>query len=156
MPATEAVPEKVQEAIDTICREVGVVPIEVRLRGQRDQLILEIAIDSVEGVSHEDCTAVSRSLDDLLEADPFWARLRTVEVSSPGADRPVAHLWQLRKHTGRNVRVVRTDGSALEGTLVDAADDALTLQPPGTKKQPVAPVTIGRDEITSAMVKLKF
>ena len=72
---------------------------------------MDIFIDAPMGITHDHCRAVSRGLEERLEEDEFAGRLRAVDVSSPGADAPVKHLWQLTKSVGRTVRVECTDGT---------------------------------------------
>jgi ribosome maturation factor RimP len=120
-------PDHISEAIDLVCSDLGVVAVDVRLRGQLSQLKLEIDIDSHAGVSHVECTAVSRSLDERLETDPFWVKVRSLDVSSPGADTPVRHTWQLAKHVGRTVRVTTLDGATVEAPLAAVTAEGVTL-----------------------------
>jgi len=120
-------PDHIRGIIDEVCTECRVVAVDVRLRGQLAQLKLEIDIDAVDGVSHEECSAVSRGLDERLVEDPWWRSVRSLDVSSPGADTPVRHLWQLVKSIGRIVHVKVADGTVVEGKLAAATDTMLTV-----------------------------
>lgn len=66
----------------------------------------------------DEVTALSRLISerlDQLEAmgdAPF-----TLEVSSPGVDRPLTKDWQWRKNIGRLVKVVKTDGQVITGRI---------------------------------------
>ncbi|MDZ4745420.1 MAG: hypothetical protein SGJ05_05405 [bacterium] len=145
-------PDHVQAAIEDACREAGAELIALEVRGQLKQLLLEVAIDSVEGIRHEHCKAVSKAIESRLVDDEWYGRLRAVDVSSPGADAPVKYLWQLKKHVGRDVRCVKKDGSIVEGALASADDAGLVLvTKPGSQQ-----VTITSDAIHEANVILKF
>ncbi|MFN9904168.1 MAG: ribosome maturation factor RimP, partial [bacterium] len=111
------------------CNDAGVSLIDVVMRGQAKQLILDVFIDAPDGITHDHCRDVSRGIDERLQDHEFAGRLRAVDVSSPGAEAPVKFLWQLQKNTGRTVRVTRTDGSVIEGSLVRADDTGLDVQP---------------------------
>lgn len=152
----ETLPDHVRTAITDTCSDAGVSLIEVVVRGQARQLVLDVIIDTPTGIDHDHCRAVSRGIDARLENDPFADRLRAVDVSSPGADAPVKHLWQLKRSVGRTVRVVHTDGSIIEGALVRADDDGLDVQPAQTKKEPKPPVTIAAADVAEARVVIKF
>jgi ribosome maturation factor RimP len=152
----EILPERVRMAIAESCDAAGVALIDVVIRGQARQLVLDVIIDTVEGVTHDHCRSVSRGIDERLEADEYAGRLRTVEVTSPGAETPVKHLWQLRKHIGRWVRVIRTDATTIEGVLQRAEDDGLDVQPKQTKKEPKPLISIAADEVAEAMVMIMF
>jgi ribosome maturation factor RimP len=136
----EILPDRIRTMIEDICSEVGVVLVDVVVRGQARQLVLDIMLDAPTGITHEHCRAVSRALDERLENDEFAGRLRAVDVSSPGAEAPVKFLWQLTKHVGRTVRVVHTDGSVIQGTLLRADDQGLDVQPAQQKKESKPPV----------------
>ena len=149
-------PEHVVAVLQQACTEQGVTLINANVRGQHKQLILDVFIDAPNGVTHEHCTAVSRYVDEQLLSDEFYDRLRAVEVSSPGAETPVKHLWQLAKHVGRTVRVVRTNSSVDEGALVSVSETELVLQPTTTKKEPTPPTSILKDEIKEAKVVIRL
>lgn len=157
MGVAPEMPSDVRAAIEEACVEAGVTLIELILRGQLKQLVMEVLIDAVDGVTHDHCTAVSRGIDARLEGGEFYDRLRAVDVSSPGADAPVKYLWQLTKSVGRTVRVTTTAGQVTEGQLIRVDDDALEVQPnTKSKKLPVESVVVKATEIKEAKVVLKF
>jgi ribosome maturation factor RimP len=85
---------------------------------------LRLFIDHPDGVSLALCERVTGHLRDLLQD-------YSLEVSSPGRDRPLAKPEHFRRYVGRRVRV-RTrepiDGSkSFNGELVEAADDAVSV-----------------------------
>jgi len=145
-------PKHVQAAIEDACHEAGAELIACEVRGQLKQLILEVAIDSLEGIRHEHCKAVSKGIESRLTDDEWYGRLRAVDVSSPGADAPVKFLWQLTKHVGRDVRCLKKDGTVVEGALVSADEAGIELvTKPGSTQ-----VKIPSDMIQEANVILKF
>ena len=85
---------------------------------------LRLYIDSPEGVDLALCERVTRHLRDLLES---W----TLEVSSPGADRPLTKPEHFRRYLGRRVRVRTRDEieghRSFTGTLTDADDDGVLV-----------------------------
>jgi ribosome maturation factor RimP len=115
-------------------------------------LRLDVSIDAPLGITHEHCRAVSRGIEDRLNEDDFYDRLQAVDVSSPGAETPVRFLWQLTKHVGRAVRVIRADGSVVEGTLLRADETGLDVQPKTKErsKQPEPPASIPASDIKEA------
>jgi ribosome maturation factor RimP len=155
---SQVVPDDIRDAIQAVCTTVGVVAVDVRVRGQLAQLLLEIHIDARGGVSHDECSAVSRGLDDLLEEHPWYGRLRSVEVSSPGVDAPLRELWQLDKHVGRTLRVVRSDDSTIKGDLAAVTDEGLrlTVVAGKGKQRTGTDVEIALGEFREATVVLRF
>ena len=152
----ETLPDFVRNAINDACIDAGVTLIDVVVRGQARQLVMDIFIDAPLGITHDHCRAVSRGLEERLEEDEFAGRLRAVDVSSPGADAPVKHLWQLTKSVGRTVRVECTDGTVVEGSLMQAEDDGLNVLPAQSKKDPKPLVTLHAANIKEARVVIKI
>jgi ribosome maturation factor RimP len=85
---------------------------------------LRLYIDSPDGVDLALCERVTRHLRDLLES---W----TLEVSSPGADRPLTKPEHFRRYLGRRVKVRTRDEieghRSFTGTLTDADDDGVLV-----------------------------
>lgn len=117
--------ERLQETIEARLRElapgVEVVALE-RPAGES----LRLFIDHPDGVDLELCERVTGHLRDLLER---WS----LEVSSPGVDRPLTKPEHYRRFLGRRVRV-RTreaiDGQrSFTGTLTDADEASVSVDP---------------------------
>ena len=152
----ETLPDRIRTVIVDSCNDAGVSLIDVVMRGQAKQLILDVFIDAPDGITHDHCRDVSRGIDERLQDDEFAGRLRAVDVSSPGAEAPVKFLWQLQKHVGRTVRVVRLDSSVIEGSLVRADDTGLDVQPKQSKKEPKPLITIPVGDVQEAKVLITF
>lgn len=69
------------------------------------QKLFRIYIDSKNGVTIDDCSAVSHQVSALLDVeDPIDERY-TLEVSSPGIDRPLFEIEHYRKYIGYHIKV---------------------------------------------------
>ena len=79
----------------------------------------EVDLDTLAPVSQ----AVSQALD---EADPIKGQY-TLEVTSPGAERPLATARQFRRATGRRAEVTAGE-QTVTGTVLGADDDHVTLE----------------------------
>jgi ribosome maturation factor RimP len=114
---------KIQEHIES--RLSSAEPeVEVLLAEEVGSENIRLFIDHPNGVDLALCERVTGHLRDLLQD-------YTLEVSSPGPDRPLAKPEHFRRYVGRHVRV-RTreaiDGSkSFSGELVEAADDAVSV-----------------------------
>jgi ribosome maturation factor RimP len=89
---------------------------------------LRLYIDHPEGVDLGLCERVTNELRDLLEA---WS----LEVSSPGADRPLTKPDHYRRFLGRRVKVRTNEAIAgrrnFTGTLTEADDEGVSLDANG-------------------------
>jgi ribosome maturation factor RimP len=116
-------PVHLQETIEQRLSELEPA-VEVIALEQPAAESLRLYIDSPEGVDLALCERVTRHLGDLLES---W----TLEVSSPGADRPLTKPEHFRRYLGRRVKVRTRDEieghRSFTGTLTDADDDGVLV-----------------------------
>lgn len=69
------------------------------------QAVLRVFIDSPNGIGVEDCAKVSRQLSAVLDVEDPITIEYTLEVSSPGMDRPLFTLEQYQRYIGENVKI---------------------------------------------------
>lgn len=107
--------------------------IERARRGESQ--LLRLYIDQPDGITVEDCERVSRQVSDLLEAERAVRDDYTLEVSSPGLDRPLFTLDQHRRFVGDEVqlrlRSLVEGRRRLAGRLREVTDDTLVLEVDG-------------------------
>lgn len=106
------------------------VEVEFKKRGDNDGS-LTIYIDKDGGVSLDDCEAVHNAIDAPLdELDPTNGKPYTLNVSSPGLDRPFKTLRDYRKHVGEEIEISLykpVEGKKkFEAVLEDVDDDFTT------------------------------
>lgn len=100
--------------------------LDVQASGRRRRV--SVVIDRDGGVDLDGIAAASRALSDALDAsdlmgdDPY-----TLEVTSPGIDRPLTLPRHWRRNIGRRVRVHLADGSSLEGRVREVGDDSVRV-----------------------------
>lgn len=127
MPPTDVV-ERVRELAARVAATFGVEIFDVQFRREAPGMVLRIQIDrpgpaatAEECVSVEDCARVSRDLSALLDVDDVVPTAYTLEVSSPGLDRPLRQADDYRRFTGRRAKIVmreKVDGQGFfRGTL---------------------------------------
>ena len=138
---------RIREAAERVAHSYGLEIFDVQLRRESIGNVLRVIIDRPDrgvvempedAVGIEDCQRVSHDLSALLdvEEDELGAvALRqqyTLEVSSPGIDRPLRHEADYRRFAGRLAKVVTTeplDGqSAFSGRLRGVEDGRVVLE----------------------------
>jgi len=87
-----------------------------------------VYVDHPDGVDFALCERVTRLLDDYRSD---W----TIDVSSPGPQRPVRRPQHFRRAIGGTVKLKMSDAKRLRGTLVAADDHAVTVSVDGTAHQ---------------------
>jgi ribosome maturation factor RimP len=107
----------------------------VRVTAAGRRRLLRVVVDSDRGVSLDDAAAVSRELSGALDAVEVMGDFPyTLEVSSPGVDRPLTDRRHWRRAAGRLVRVAVADSGPLVGRIVSADADGVTLDIEGDPK----------------------
>lgn len=102
------------------------------------RLLVRILIDSDHGVSLDDVAAVSKAVSNALdEADgtggPFADAAYTLEVSSPGIDRPLTEPRHWRRNIGRLV-AVHIGEEPVTGRVVAANERGIELEVDGARR----------------------
>jgi len=97
--------------------------VELRVSGT-NQIYIEVD-DRSKPISITDCIKVSRQVEHNLdrEEEDF-----SLEVTSPGLDRPFRVLDQYVKNIGKDVKVKRVDGRVIKGSLIQATEDEITIE----------------------------
>ncbi|MEU3226303.1 ribosome maturation factor RimP [Streptomyces sp. NPDC006976] len=129
--------------------------IEVSRAGRRR--VLRIVVDSEEGVELDACAELSRAISAKLdETDAMGEDEYVLEVSSPGADRPLTEHRHYVRATGRLARLTLREGGELVARIQAVDEDGLDLEVPGVKgRKPTARrITFG--EVAKARVELEF
>jgi len=85
---------------------------------------ISILLDDDEGTSIEKCMALSRHLESSLDRD---VEDFSLDVSSPGLDQPLRLHRQYLKNIGRLVQVKVTDAGKVEGKMIKASEEEITL-----------------------------
>ena len=105
-----------------------------RSRSAASQL-LRLYIDHADGITVEDCERVSRQVSDVLDAEQLVRGEYTLEVSSPGLDRPLFTLEQHRRFIGAQValrlRALVGGRRRVTGFLRAVRDESLQLEVEG-------------------------
>lgn len=112
-----------------------------------------VDIDGDNGVTIDDCIALSRAVESQLDREEEDFELN---VGSAGADMPLKLPRQYRRHTGRDLEVVMIDGERIDGTLQEVEAEGILVVTPGTKKQAPQEHRLAFRDIKSARVAIKF
>jgi ribosome maturation factor RimP len=101
-------------------KECFVVELEIR---EGNNILLEV--DSLKGVSIQDCIDLSRAIEHNLDREEEDFELH---VSSAGLDKPLRVKEQYVKNIGRKVKVVTIEGSKIEGELKEVEEEAIVVE----------------------------
>jgi ribosome maturation factor RimP len=131
--------------------------LDVKVKGQRGRRLVRVTADRIDPAADlyvDTIARLSRRLGDLLDEQDVIAGAYTLEVTSPGADRPLTRVRDFQRNVGRDVRIVRAadrEGPPeVTGTLVAVDDDEVTLEIDG------GPVTVSLDDVDHGRVVLPW
>lgn len=136
-------PGRIAELAAPVAEAEGVELVEVEVKGHRNSRLVRLVADAEGGLDVDRIASVSRAVGDLLEERDVVAGSYTLEVTSPGADRPLRSARDFRRNIGRDVRVLRSPQAAqapgvegeVTGMLVAADDGAVTVEVAGAEQR---------------------
>ncbi|MDP8228041.1 MAG: hypothetical protein P9M15_01150 [Candidatus Electryoneaceae bacterium] len=100
--------ESIERLILPQLESVQVKLCTVKVSGPPFNPLIQVFIDREEGhISIDDCTGLTRSVQNSLDLEDSTPPNYRLEVSSPGTDWPLTELWQFRKNIGRTIRLKR-------------------------------------------------
>ena len=108
----------------------------VEQSGSAGQGLIRIYIDSEQGISLDDCEKVSRQVEAVLDVEEPLSGSYTLEVSSPGTDRPLFNREQFQAYCGETVSLKL--GRKIEnrrkffGVLEAVGEDSVSINTEGT------------------------
>jgi ribosome maturation factor RimP len=118
--------ERVRSLAEPVLTRHGAELVDVQVKRGRTQLVRVVA-DQPGGISLETCAQVSKELSRMLDVDDPIEGRYTLEVTSPGLDRPLRTEADFRKNAGRKVKIVLATGRHEEGTVEDVGSDRVKL-----------------------------
>ncbi len=123
--------------------------LEVVAAGRRR--IVRVLVDKDGGVSLDLIAALTHVVGASLESsDAIGGLPYTLEVTSPGIDRPLTAPRHWRRNVGRLVKVTTTDGTVRTGRITTATDEAVTVERDGSEER------LGYDQVARAQVQVEF
>jgi ribosome maturation factor RimP len=137
--------ERVREAASRVAASYGLDIFDVDLRREGGQQVLRVVLDrpgpnatAEDSVSLEDCARVSEELSAILDVeDVIPADRYTLEVSSPGLDRPLRHADDYRRFAGRKAKIVLSEPvgrqTAFAGRVLGIDGDDVMFESEGGK-----------------------
>ncbi len=97
--------ERLSQLLQQAVEEEGYELVHHEFLGLGEQSVLRIYLDKLGGVTLDDCTQVSEKVSLLLDVEDFIPHRYTLEVSSPGLDRPLFKEQDYVRFQGRRARV---------------------------------------------------
>jgi ribosome maturation factor RimP len=133
--------------------------VELSVKGKPNNMKVQVFIDGDNLVDIEECSRISRKLSNEMEERALIDGKYTVEVSSPGVDKPLMFIRQYPKHVDRELEVLTVDNKKFQGTLLSVVDNEIELSIKSSKIKKELnseSLKLAFDEIEKATVVLRF
>ncbi len=96
---------RIRTLVEPVCASEGLELVHVELQPEAGGRILRIYIDKPDGVTLDDCAEISHQISDLLDVSLDEIGSYSLEISSPGPERPLGKRDDFERFKGRTVRI---------------------------------------------------
>ncbi|MBA3600008.1 MAG: ribosome maturation factor RimP [Acidobacteria bacterium] len=100
-----SIDERIREITVRTAEENGLEVVQVEIGGSTKNPTVRVFIDKPGGVTHENCSTVSRRIETLLDDEDFLPPAYLLEVSSPGLERKLYNLKDFERFAGNLAKV---------------------------------------------------
>jgi ribosome maturation factor RimP len=119
--------DKIWQLAEPVALSEGMELIHVECLKMHSRWVFRLFLDKEGGVTLNDCSAVSNQLGDILDVHDLSHGPYTLEVSSPGLDRPISRDRDFERFKGAQIKIkthIKIDGTKIfQGTLVDYVEE---------------------------------
>lgn len=99
------VASRVEEIARPLAESLGMELVDLEYKREGRQMVLRLYIDREGGISLDDCAAVSKELSAVLDVEDVVPGKYTLEVSSPGLNRPLKSKGDYQRYSGRLIKI---------------------------------------------------
>jgi ribosome maturation factor RimP len=122
--------QSLQSHIEPLVVSAGAHLVDLVFRPQGRRRVLEIFVDTEDGITADLLAELSRTIGKAIEESDWITDAYQLVVSSPGLEKPLRFPWQYRRHLGRTVKLTLREGEVareLEGRILEATDEQLVV-----------------------------
>ena len=144
----------IQALVEPILAERELELVELTCHPQGRQQVVRLLVDKVGGVTIQQCATVNQRISNALETANLIDGSYTVEVSSPGLDRPLVTKRDFERALGEDLQVGVADAEGrvreMGGMLLAVQHEAVVL------KTPQGNVTVSFSDIRNAKKAIRW
>ncbi len=150
-----ALKDQISELITPALQQAGYFLEDVNLVTPGNHRIVTVIVDGETSLNLDQVTVASKLVSELMDEAPFMGETPfTLEVTSPGIDRPLTLPRHFAKNISRLLKVTKTDGVVVTGRITSNNDDSVTLSV--VEKRESKEVVVALSEIKRAVVEIEF
>jgi len=150
-----ALKDQISELVTPAVSDQGFYLEDVHVATPGSHRIVTCIVDGDASLNLDQVTTVSRVISELLDEAAFMGETPfTLEVTSPGVDRPLTQPRHFAKNIDRLLKIIKLDGSEVTGRILSNTDQDVTLTV-AVKKETIEQ-TVSLSEIKRAVVEIEF
>ena len=150
-----ALKDQISELITPALHQAGYFLEDVNIVSPGQHRIVTVIVDGESGLNLDQVTVASKLVSELLDEAPFMGETPfTLEVTSPGIDRPLTLPRHFAKNVDRLLKVTKNDGVVVIGRIRTNTENDVTLEV--AEKKEVKEVSVALADIKRATVEIEF
>lgn len=150
-----ALKDQISELVTPAVSDLGFYLEDIHIATPGNHRIVTCIVDGDLSLNLDQVTSVSRVISELLDEAAFMGETPfTLEVTSPGVDRPLTQPRHFAKNVDRLLKIVKLDGSEVTGRILSNTDQDVTLTV--TVKKETVEQTVALAGIKRAVVEIEF
>ncbi len=154
--------KKIEELVQPLLDELGCELVDLEYQREQRGWVLRLFLDKEGGINLDDCAMASREISSLMDVENIINTAYSLEVSSPGIERPLKKPQDFKRFSGQLVKIKTLDSidpdatgknrKTFIGTLSGLEDDNVLL----ILKNKNDAVAIALSQIDKANLKYEF
>ena len=150
-----ALKDQIAELISPALQEAGYYLEDINVVSPGNHRIVTVIVDGETALNLDQVTVASKLVSELVDEATFMGETPfTLEVTSPGIDRPLTLPRHFAKNVTRLLKVTQSDGVVLTGRITSNTDIDVTLSV--VEKKETKEVVIALADIKRAVVEIEF
>ena len=150
-----ALKDQISELITPALQQAGYFLEDINVVSPGNHRIVTVIVDGESALNLDQVTVASKLVSELVDEASFMGETPfTLEVTSPGIDRPLTLPRHFAKNVTRLLKVTMSDGSVVTGRITSNTDSDVTLTV--TEKKEVKEVAVELADIKRAVVEIEF
>jgi len=150
-----ALKDQIFELVTPAVSDQGFYLEDVHVATPGSHRIVTCIVDGDASLNLDQVTTVSRVISELLDEAVFMGETPfTLEVTSPGVDRPLTEPRHFAKNVDRLLKIIKLDGSEVTGRILSNTNHDVTLTV--TVKKETIEQTVSLSDIKRAVVEIEF
>ena len=150
-----ALKDQISEHITPALHKAGYFLEDVNLVSPGQHRIVTVIVDGESTLNLDQVTVASKLVSELLDEATFMGETPfTLEVTSPGIDRPLTLPRHFAKNLDRLLKITQVDGTVIAGRILSNSETSVTLAVP--EKKELREITVQLADIKRAQVEIEF